>query len=526
MEAAPHIHWADTTARQIIDRRGDKDLYVLAAGITPSGTVHFGNFREVITADFVARALRDRGKKVRFIFSWDDFDTFRKIPDNMPKREELEKFLHKPIVDTPDPHGEADSYAAFHERSFEHQLAKLAVEPEPIYQARQYRSGRYAPSIRLALEKRKEIASILNKHRREPYGDDYLPVGLYCGCCGTDRDIAEKSWDGQAVGYRCGHCGHQGRESPEGRNIKLPWRIDWPMRWAFEGVDFEPGGKDHSSEGGSYTTASEIVELFGKKPPIYLRYDFVALKGLGGKMSSSSGNLVTVADVLNVYEPEMVRWIFAGYKPNVDFSVAFDLDVIKTYENYDRQERIAYGIEEGGKKAPLIRRIFELSQIGPMPEVMPFQPSFRHLTNVLQINGGDLDKTKRHYGASIKSGRDERRFQERARCALHWLEYHAPEDFKFRINNRSIRTGFGGAVDGFLDEIERCLRLRWDEFETDKQLHEGIYETIGKFHLEPKEAFRTLYRILISQDKGPKLASFMRTIGKDKVLALLRRKGT
>ena len=79
------VHWADITAERIIKQLGDKDQYVLASGITPSGQVHFGNFRESVTVDLVARALRDRGKKVRFIFSWDDFDTFRKVPKGMPR---------------------------------------------------------------------------------------------------------------------------------------------------------------------------------------------------------------------------------------------------------------------------------------------------------------------------------------------------------------------------------------------------------------------------------------------------------
>jgi lysyl-tRNA synthetase class 1 len=83
------IHWADMTADRIIKQCGDKESYTLASGITPSGVVHFGNFREVITVDFVARALREKGKKVRFIFSWDDYDTFRKVPANLPKQDEL-----------------------------------------------------------------------------------------------------------------------------------------------------------------------------------------------------------------------------------------------------------------------------------------------------------------------------------------------------------------------------------------------------------------------------------------------------
>ena len=70
-------HWADRVADNIVSERGERDLYTCASGITPSGTVHIGNFREIITVDLVVRALRDRGKNVRFIYSWDDYDGAR-----------------------------------------------------------------------------------------------------------------------------------------------------------------------------------------------------------------------------------------------------------------------------------------------------------------------------------------------------------------------------------------------------------------------------------------------------------------
>ena len=82
---AEKFFWADAIADQIIKQKGEKDEYVCASGITPSGQVHIGNFREVITTDMVVRALRDKGKKVRFIYSWDDFDRFRKVPKGVDK---------------------------------------------------------------------------------------------------------------------------------------------------------------------------------------------------------------------------------------------------------------------------------------------------------------------------------------------------------------------------------------------------------------------------------------------------------
>jgi lysyl-tRNA synthetase class 1 len=33
----------------------------------------------------------------------------------------------------------------------------------------------------------------------------------------------------------------------EGGTGKLVWKVDWPMRWAYEGVVFEASGADHSS---------------------------------------------------------------------------------------------------------------------------------------------------------------------------------------------------------------------------------------------------------------------------------------
>ena len=62
-------HWADQQAERIIKAKGDRESYTCASGITPSGTVHIGNFREIITVDLVVRALRDRGKNIRFIYS-------------------------------------------------------------------------------------------------------------------------------------------------------------------------------------------------------------------------------------------------------------------------------------------------------------------------------------------------------------------------------------------------------------------------------------------------------------------------
>lgn len=523
-QATETVHWADFTAERIINAHPNKDTYVLASGITPSGTVHFGNFRETITVDLVARALRSRGKKVRFIFSWDDYDTFRKIPKNLPNQEMLQKYLFQPIVDVPDPYGIEKSYARYQERCYEDQLAKVGIQVEAIYQADQYRSGAYDSSMIKTLKERQSIVDILNQHRSSPLEDSWQPISIYCAKCNRDDQVENIVFDGtKNLNYECKHCGHVGTETIDhSHRVKLPWRMDWPMRWVYESVDFEPGGKDHSSEGGSFTTAKEIVKLYGGQAPLYLQYDFVSIKGRGGKMSSSSGDLVTVNDILDIYEPEMVRWIYASYKTNVDFAIGFDLDVIKMFEDFDKMERMAYGQEEGNdKKVAMAKRVYELSQIGEMPATMPLQPSFRHLCNILQIHSMDISKARSFYADEIKNARDERRFTERAACAKFWLENYAPEDFKFAINSSAPQVELSQAQMNMVSKVKTLIENEWHNLDSDQALHERIYAFSKEEELGPADAFKPFYLLLIGKERGPKLAGFMRIIGKEKLLQLL-----
>ena len=71
------MHWSERIADKIIEKNPNKEVYTCASGVSPSGSVHIGNFREIAIPYFVARALKLKGKNVRFIFSWDDFEIGR-----------------------------------------------------------------------------------------------------------------------------------------------------------------------------------------------------------------------------------------------------------------------------------------------------------------------------------------------------------------------------------------------------------------------------------------------------------------
>ena len=166
------MHWADELAKRIIEKNPNKEEYVCAAGISPSGSIHIGNFRDVATSYFVYKALIKMGKKARFLFSWDEFDRLRKVPVNVAKVDDsIEACIGKPYVDIKNPFKdikpEYDTYASYFEAEFEESMKKFAIELDYRHQAEMYRTGKYKDLVIHALKKRKEIFDIIDRHRTQ-----------------------------------------------------------------------------------------------------------------------------------------------------------------------------------------------------------------------------------------------------------------------------------------------------------------------------------------------------------------------
>ena len=517
-------HWADIYADKIIREKGDKEVYTCASGITPSGTVHIGNFREIISVELVVRALRAKGRKVRFIYSWDDYDVFRKVPKNMPEPELLATYLRKPITLVPDTTGKAPNYARKNEMDVEEILPTVGVSPEYLYQAERYRSGMYAEGMRRALEKKDEIRAILNEYRTEPLDDDWWPISIFSSF--TDKDTTTVlGWDGEwAVRYRDDSTGQE--ETVDLRTTscaKLPWRIDWPMRWAREGVDFEPAGKDHHSEGGSFDTSRKIVELFGGHAPVSFQYDFISIKGRGGKISSSSGEVISLYDVLEVYTPEVCRYLFVSTRPNSEFAISFDLDVLKIYEDYDNCERIYFGLlDVNEKRREKEKRIYELSQVGEeIPTEPGYQIPFRHLCNLLQIHSGDIEAVIATLDGITQS--QEERLRVRCRCAWAWIQNFAPEDFRFSLDDGT--RDLVELTEGELGAIKDLRTYIADELDRldEKAFSTYIYKAAEDNGVEKGAFFTAVYKVLIGKQRGPKLAGFLKACSTERLLSILSR---
>ena len=518
-------HWADIIASRIIRERQGKEVYVCASGITPSGTVHIGNFREIISVELVVRALREQGVKVRFIYSWDDYDVFRRVPENMPRRELLGAHLQKPISSVPDVLGKQKSYAAYNEAELERILPLVGIEPEYIHQAERYKIGRYAEDIKLALDNKDVIRRVLDDFRSEKLDSDWYPLNVFCGECERDTTKVLARPADYEISYKCDTCGNSERvDFRRFGGVKLPWRIDWPMRWRFERVDFEPAGKDHHSEGGSFDTARRIAkEVFDYAAPITFQYDFVRIKGGSGKISASKGQMLSLSEVLKYYQPELVRFMFAGTRPNSEFAISFDLDVIKIYEDYDRIER-NYLDKPRNPKAKWYKnaRIYELSQVAAVPTKRPYQIQFRHLTTLLQIYSGVTDAVIAFLGDVPEEDRNS--FRVRAACAWNWLNNCAPDEFRFKLREPS-----DGPIDlpnasvnllKALKNLGTLVKTRLGRV-SKKEFSGEMYDIIHEHELDSGEFFTTLYLVLIGKTKGPQMVNFLHILGAGRVSELL-----
>ena len=506
-----NIHWADHSAQRTIDTFPNEEVYTMASGITPSGYIHIGNFREVITTEIVRKALENKGKKTKFIYSWDSYDAFRKVPQDVPQ--EWSKYLRMPVGQVPNPFdSEAQTYGEHFIKLFEEEV-KLFNFPVEFQKQHEFQtSGMYADSIKKILNNKYIVIEELNKYRGDDQqlDNDWWPIDIYDNI--TQKDTTELiSYDGEyTITYKCNENNIEKivnfKEDPR---VKLRWKADWPMRWNYFKVCFEPGGKDHSTPGSSYTVGQEMIRrIFGREPPVYTMYDFVLLKGQGGKISSSKGGALRVKDVLEVYTPELVLYLFTGSRPNSEINISFDIDVIKIYEDFDKLERLYFGLESEKNEKQRINKLrqYELSIPNrvEIPELIPFQPSFRHLTMVSQANDFDFSKVREYYSNQINSNYDEKRLEQRFNCAKNWIEQYAPEEFIFSIKKElGELTRDEEKVLNYLKEILPKAK------ESGKEYVSYFKEVEQHIGIEMKEFFRYSYLILVGQEKGPKISDFL-----------------
>lgn len=516
------MHWSEEIAQRIIERKPDKEEYVCAAGISPSGSIHIGNFRDVATSYFVVKALRKMGKQAKLLFSWDEFDRLRKVPVNVQAvAPELEGCIGMPYTDVknPFPDSPCKTYAEYFEEEFERSIGRFGIQMDYRHQAVLYRSGQYAQQVLHALKHRAEIFEILDSHRTQEATDEerrnFYPVSIYCPACGKDTTkITSLSSDCTVAEYKCA-CGHVGTfDFTKDFNCKLSWKVDWAMRWMFEGVDFEPGGKDHASPNGSYDTSKEISRaIFHYEAPIFQGYEFIGIKGTTGKMSGSSGLNLTPETLLKLYQPEIILWLYSKTEPLKAFDFCFDDGILRQYFEFDRMLNEV----KSGKANDLTRAILHNTEIsGRSVEPVPMNLLVQ-LGSVVDFKVDMLELVFRKIGTPYTCDQ----FADRLDRAKFWLEQCSPESVNRLRAARNWEVyetlaepqraeiaqlfAFISAGGYTLDELNAKLYAIPKAFAPAGTDEKGMKGLQGAF-------FKNVYRLLIDKERGPRLYLFLYAI--------------
>jgi lysyl-tRNA synthetase class 1 len=565
--------WAAKAADDAIEHAAAGSLagkpVVCASGISPSGPVHLGNLREIIVPHLVAEEIRSRGVACEHILSWDDYDRLRKVPAGIPV--DFAEHIGQPLTAVPDPWGEYPSWAERFKAPFRAALRQLGIEVREISQTEMYTSGAYAAGIAKAIAGAAQIDTILGRYRTlrpetrgteaaspaapdevvaaevsgaaeedENAGDTagvgYFPFRPYCTACGRDTTVVS-AYDAQRGDgrYACDSCGGTGSFSVAGPTAgKLVWKIDWPMRWAYESVAFEAGGVDHSSPGSSYTVGGQIVrEIYGGRPPVYLPYSFVGARG-AAKLSGSRGGAPTPADALRVLEPGILRWIYVRRRPNQAITVDLGAEVLRIYDEWDALNR---RVDEGTADptevhiAQRSRSTFDHGDVARPARTYPF----RLLSSVCDITADDEAQIMR----IVRQVHDEQEeisfddLQPRADSARNWTREHVPAEQRTSVRD----TPDGELLASLSADEAKAVGILVDGLTTHWSL-EGLTTlvyAVPKLLLglpadAPADAgmkqaqrafFVLIYRLLIGKDTGPRLPTLLLAVGQPRIRALL-----
>ncbi|MFJ8887937.1 lysine--tRNA ligase [Streptomyces sp. NPDC102402] len=577
-QSSTETDWVSRFADDVIaesERRAPGKPVVVASGLSPSGPIHLGNLREVMTPHLVADEIRRRGYTVRHLISWDDYDRYRKVPNGVEGVDDSwQAHIGKPLTSVPAPAGSAyPNWAEHFKAAMTQALDELGVEYDGISQTEQYLAGTYREQVLHAMRHRADIDAVLDRYRTKKDGaagakggkkpqqkkadeaeleaaegsgaadeDDgssgsagYFPYKPYCGNCEKDLTVVTSYDDDTTeLNYTCSACGFaETVRLNEFNRGKLVWKVDWPMRWAYEGVIFEPSGVDHSSPGSSFVVGGQIVrEVFDGVQPIGPMYAFVGISGMA-KMSSSKGGVPTPADALKIMEAPLLRWLYARRRPNQSFKIAFDQEIQRLYDEWDSLARkVADGTVLPADAAAWSRAIGTAA--GELPNT-PRPLPYRTLASVADITAGAEDQTLRILSeldpSSPLTSLDEVR--PRLDRAENWITTQVPAEARTIVRDEADKELLGS-----LDEQGReSLRLLLEGLDTHWSLDglttlvygvpkvmEGLApdaKPTPELKTAQRSFFALLYRLLVGRDTGPRLPTLLLAVGADRVRTLL-----
>jgi lysyl-tRNA synthetase class 1 len=504
--------WPFEEARKLVERYkagAPKKGYVLfETGYGPSGLPHIGTFGEVVRTTMVRQAFQRLSDIPTRLFAFsDDMDGLRKVPTNVPNQEMLAEFLGKPLTRVPDPFGKYESFGHHNNAMLRGFLDSFGFEYEFQSSTDWYMSGRFDKGLLDVLRHYQEVQDIMLPSLREERAASYSPFLPVCQKTGRvlQVPVLEINADAGTIVYQ-DEDGSKVETLVTGGRCKLQWKPDWAMRWHVLGVDYEMSGKDLIP---SVQLAGKICRELGSPAPEGFNYELF-LDEKGQKISKSKGNGLSVEEWLEYAPPESLA-LFMYQKPRAAKRLYFDVipravdDYLTFTEKFaeetpaQRLENPAWHIHNG--KPPRTGASLSYGILLNLASVANAEAKetlwgfiSRYLPQATPATAPFLDKL---VGYAVNYYRDHVKPHKR---------YRAPDEMERR------------ALEALLAGLEAA-----PEDASAEELQNIVYE-VGKQHpfTELRAWFKTLYEVLLGQETGPRMGTFIALYGKAETVALIR----
>ncbi len=315
-----------------------------------------------------------------------------------------------------------------------------------------------------------------------------------------------------------------------GGHCKLQWKPDWAMRWYALGVDYEMSGKDLID---SVKLSSRIARALGAEPPAGFNYELF-LDENGQKISKSKGNGLTIEEWLTYAAPESLS-LFMFQKPMAAKRLYFDviprtvddyLGFLDAYPDQPWKERLGnpvWHIHSGEPPEP------EALDPGNGPQT---SVSFAMLLNLAAVANTDdpavLWGFLRRYAPNA-SPENHPRLDSLVRYAVaYFRDFVAPKK-RYRLADEVEREALA-AVSAKLGEMPAGASA--------EAIQHALYDIarpIPRYQdLKAKGAtperpgvsndfFNMVYAVLLGEERGPRLGSFIALYGLAETRALIDR---
>jgi len=524
VQAAPDLRaiaeasnaWPFEEARKIVARlkKRPKDEVIFETGYGPSGLPHIGTFGEVARTTMVRHAFRvltDDKIKTRLIAFSDDMDGLRKVPDNVPNKDLLEKHLGKPLTQVPDPFGTHPSFGQHNNARLRRFLDQFGFDYEFMSSTDCYKSGRFDEALLLMLSRFDKVMAIMLPSLREERAQTYSPFLPICPRTGVVLQVPVVAHDAKAgtISYDDPETGERMTTPVTGGRCKLQWKPDWAMRWVALGIDYEMAGKDLID---SVKLSGEICKALGGAPPEGFNYElFLAEKGQ--KISKSKGNGLTIEEWLRYASPESLS-LFMYREPKSAKRLYFD--VIPRHVDEYQQYLDAYERQDWRQR--ITNPVWHIHSGKPPHVEMPV--SFAMLLSLVTASNAENAETLWGFIGRYRPGVTPATHPELNRMveyAIHYFRDFVLPEKRFREPSDAERAAL-------IDLRDALSQLPADADAV--AIQEVVYE-VGRrepFLDEKKKGkdgkpgvsldwFNMLYQVLLGQEKGPRFGSFAAVYG-------------